>query len=109
MAVDELEPAEFCALERELIAGMAMRKKRNVRMDEAQQLKLRLLSYVEAVNPPAALFTATLSEAVLDVSDGLSTGPAQAVASDIQLDWELNCSSPGFRAWLREAAVKRTA
>lgn len=109
MALDSLDAAEFCALERQLIAGMAMRKKRNVKMDQAQQLKLELLSFVEAANPPDALFTATLAEAVIAVSEGLGTGPAQAVASDIQMDWDLACTSSGFVKWLRGAAAKRTA
>jgi hypothetical protein len=102
MALDGLEPAEFCALERQLIAGMAMRKKRNVKMDQAQQLKLRLLSFVESANPPAELFTAALGEAVIAVSEGLGTGPAQAVASDIHMDWDLACTSSGFVQWLRQ-------
>ena len=49
--------------------------------------------------------TAALGEAVLAVSEGLGTGPAQAVASDLQMDWELACSSAGFVDWLRQAAV----
>jgi hypothetical protein len=103
---DRLRPAEFCALERQLVAAMAMRKKRNVKMDLAQQLKLRLLEYIEAVDPAPALFTAALGEAIVAVSEGLGTGPAQAVASDLQMDWELACTSPGFVIWLREAASK---
>jgi hypothetical protein len=96
-----LAPAEFCALERELVTGMAMRKKRNVKMDSAQRLKLAILDHISAVNPPCELFTATLAEAVFAVSEGRGTGPAQAVASDLQMDWDLACTSPGFVAWLR--------
>jgi hypothetical protein len=81
---------------------MAMRKKRNVKMDAAQRLKLTLLEKVLAADPVAELFTAALAEAVVAVSDGLGTGPAQAVASDLQMDWELAASSPGFVAWLRQ-------
>jgi len=98
---DRLAPAEFCALERELVTGMAMRKKRNVKMEAAQQLKIALLDHVAAINPPPELFTATLAEAIIAVSEGLGTGPAQAVASDLQMDWDLACSSSGFVAWLR--------
>jgi hypothetical protein len=99
-----LRPAEFCALERQLIASMAMRKKRHIKIEPVQQLKVRLLEYVEAADPPTGAFTATLAEAVIAVSDGPGTGPAQAVASDLQMDWDLACSSAGFVAWLRQAA-----
>jgi hypothetical protein len=113
VAVDEtrlspLRPAEFCALQRHLVAGMAMRKKRNIKMDSAQALKLRLLEFVESADPEAPLFAAALAEAVVAVSEGLGTGPAQAVASDLQMDWELACTSPGFVSWLRQAAAPRT-
>jgi hypothetical protein len=81
---------------------MAMRKKRNVKMDQAQRLKLELLEQIELADPDPALFTATLGEAVLAVTEGLGTGPAQAVASDLQMDWDLACTSPGFVAWLRQ-------
>jgi len=94
-------PAEFCALERHLVAAMAMRKKRNVKMDAAQRLKLALLDHVCALDPPPELFGATLAEAVIAVSGGQGTGPAQAVASDLQMDWDLACTSPGFVSWLR--------
>jgi hypothetical protein len=82
-----------------------MRKKRNVKMDLAQQLKVKLLDHIEAANPESALFTATLGEAILAVSEGLGTGPAQAVASDLQMDWDLACTSPGFVAWLRNVSA----
>jgi hypothetical protein len=113
MEPQRLTPAEFCALERQLIARMAMRKKRNVKMELAQQLKLQLLEHVEEVNPDpdpdpdSTLFIAALAEAVVVVSQGLGTGPAQAVASDLQMDWDLACTSPGFVAWLRNAAASR--
>jgi hypothetical protein len=55
------------------------------------------------------LFTAALAEAVQAVSGGPATGPAQAVASDLQMDWTLACTSPGFVAWLRHAAAPRQA
>jgi hypothetical protein len=103
--VDPLRPAEFCALERQLVAGMAMRKKRNVPMGPVQQLKVQLLEYVQSADPDPSAFTAALGEAVLEVSDGLGTGPAQAVASDLKMDWDLACSSQGFVDWLRQAAV----
>ena len=99
-----LRPAEFCALERELVAGMAMRKKRNVKMGPVQQLKLRLLEQVQAADPEASRFSAILAEAVVVVSAGLGTGPAQAVASDLQMDWDLACASRGFVEWLRSQA-----
>jgi hypothetical protein len=99
-----LSPAEFCALERHLVSAMAMRKKRNVKMEAAQQLKLSLLDYVATAEPPRDQFSATLAEAVLAVSEGLSTGPAQAVASDLLMDWHLACTSDGFVQWLRASA-----
>jgi hypothetical protein len=104
-----LRPAEFCALERQLIAGMAMRKKRNVQMGPVQQIKIDLLDYVEAADPDVAGFTAALGEAVIAVSNGPGTGPAQAVASDLHMDWELACRSPGFVTWLRAAAAKHAS
>jgi hypothetical protein len=104
--VAPLRPAEFCALERQLVAGMAMRKKRNVKMGPVQQLKLELLEHVALADPDPALFSASLAEAVLAVSHGLGTGPAQAVASDIQMDWNLACASPGFVAWLRSQPAR---
>ncbi len=107
-SVAPLRPAEFCALERQLVAGMAMRKKRNVKMGPVQQLKLELLEHVETADPDPSLFSATLAEAVVAVSHGLGTGPAQAVASDLQMDWNLACASPGFVAWLRQAAARGT-
>lgn len=108
MDAEPLRPAEFCALERQLVAGMAMRKKRNVQMGPVQQLKIQLLEQVEAADPEIAQFTAALAEAVLTVSDGLGTGPAQAVASDLHMDWDMACTSPGFVDWLRKAAAPRT-
>jgi hypothetical protein len=84
---------------------MAMRKKRNLKMEPVQELKLRLLAHVEAADPEPRLFNAALAEAVLAVSQGLGTGPAQAVASDLQMDWDLACASQGFVAWLRQAAA----
>ena len=100
----ELTPAEFCALERQLVAAMAMRKKRNIAMDSAQRLKIALLEYVLSLDPPPDRFSGALAEAVIAVSEGLGTGPAQAVASDLQMDWDLACASPGFVTWLRQAA-----
>ena len=91
--VGPLRPAEFCALERQLVAAMAMRKKRNVKMEAAQRLKLALLDQVAAAAPPPELFTPTLAEAVIAVTEGPGTGPAQAVASDLQMDWDLACTS----------------
>jgi hypothetical protein len=109
MATDQLaplRPAEFCALERALIASMAMRKKRRVKMEPVQELKLRLLDVIEAADPEPELFSSALAEAVIVVSDGPGTGPAQAVASDLQLDWQLSRASPGFVDWLRKAAAE---
>ncbi|HEX8966815.1 MAG TPA: hypothetical protein VF937_02980 [Chloroflexota bacterium] len=100
-----LRPAEFCALERRLVAGLAMRKKRAIKMQPVQQLKLRLLEHLEAADPEPDQFTAVLGEAIVAVSGGPGTGPAQAVASDLHMDWELACSSPSFVAWLRQAAA----
>jgi hypothetical protein len=88
---------------------MAMRKKRNVKMGPVQAIKLQLLDVVEAANPEIDGFTATLAQAVLDVSAGLGTGPAQAVASDLLMDWDLANSSPGFVSWLRSAATEHRA
>ena len=109
MASDELEvrPAEFCALERQLIASMRMRKKRNVEMAPMQDLKLQLLQHVEAADPEPAEFIAALATAVVELSPDGATGPAQAVASDLSMDWELACSSPGFVTWLRRAGQKQ--
>jgi hypothetical protein len=107
MAVDPLRPSEFCSLERQLVERMAMRKKRNVEMEPMQALKLALLAYVEQADPVPELFSARLAEAVVEVSQGLGTGPAQAVASDLQLDWDLACAHPGFVTWLRNAATTR--
>jgi hypothetical protein len=103
--VASLRPAEFCKLERQLVAGMAMRKKRNVPMGPVQHIKVQLLEFVEAADPEPDGFTAALGEAILAISEGLGTGPAQAVASDLQMDWDLACSSQGFVSWLRQAAV----
>jgi hypothetical protein len=100
-----LRPAEFCALERQLVAAMAMRKKRNVQMGPVQLLKVQLLEHMQTADPEPARFSAALAEAVIDVSQGLGTGPAQAVASDLHMDWDLACTSPGFVAWLRRAAA----
>lgn len=104
MDAGSLSPVEFCALETALVKGMAMRKKRNVDMGPAQVLKVALLEYVAAQAPDRAGFGAALAEAVVAVSGGLGTGPAQAVASDLQMDWDLARQSPGFVAWLRGAA-----
>jgi hypothetical protein len=92
-------------LERQLVAGMAMRKKRNVQMGPVQHIKIQLLEHVASADPDPNFFTAALGEAVLAVSDGLGTGPAQAVASDLQMDWDMACASQGFVSWLRQAAV----
>jgi len=108
MDAQPLSPAEFCTLERQLVAGMAMRKKRNVQMAPMQQLKVELCEHIEATNPEIDYFTSALAEAVVAVSTGQATGPAQAVASDLQMDWDLACSSPGFVQWLRQAATPRS-
>jgi hypothetical protein len=105
MATESLRPAEFCALERRLVAGMAMRKKRHVQMAPVQQLKVQILDHVEAADPEPGRFAAALGEAVLAVSQGLGTGPAQAVASDLLMDWDLASSSAGFVTWLRQAGA----
>jgi hypothetical protein len=104
-----LRPAEFCALERRLVAAMAMRKKRNVKMGPVQQLKLQLLEYIQAADPEPPRFGAALAEAVVSITHGPGTGPAQAVASDLQMDWNLACTSPGFVTWLRNAAARAEA
>jgi hypothetical protein len=101
-----LRPAEFCALERQLVAGMAMRKKRHVEIGPVQRLKVQLLELVESADPDPPNFTATLAEAVIAVSRGPGTGPAQAIASDLELDWHLACTSPGFVTWLRSSAAR---
>ena len=103
-SLSSLRPAEFCALQRQLVTGMTMRKKRNLKMGPIQQLKLDLLAQVEAADPDPAEFDGALSEAILAVSGDQATGPAQAVASDIQMDWQLACQSHGFVEWLRTAA-----
>ena len=107
MAVDGLSPVEFCQLERQLVEQMAMRKKRNVQMAPVQALKLQLLAFVESADPEPRLFTATLAEAVQSISSGQGTGPAQAVASDLQMDWDLAHNSQGFIDWLRQAATAK--
>ncbi len=110
MAADELgplRPAEFCALQRQLVAGMTMRKKRHVEIGPVQQLKVQLLERVQAADPEPDEFIATLAEAIIAVSGGPGTGPAQAVASDLEMDWHLACSSPGFVTWLRAAAARK--
>jgi|SRR5579859_5165086 len=99
--LDPIRPAEFCALERKLVAGMAMRKKRHVEIGPVQRLKVLLLEHVESADPDPANFTAALAEAIIAVSGGPGTGPAQAVASDLEMDWQMACTSPGFVAWLR--------
>ena len=111
MAADgpaQLRPAEFCALQRQLVTTMAMRKKRHVEIGPVQQLKIQLLERVQDADPEPADFTATLGEAIIAVSAGPGTGPAQAVASDLEMDWHLACSSPGFVTWLRAAAAARS-
>ncbi len=103
--LEHLDPAEFCALERQLVAAMTMRKKRRLAMEPSQMLRIQLLEHVACANPAPSDFAAALAAAVVDVSGGIHTGPAQAVASDLQMDWQLACTSPGFRAWLRQAAA----
>jgi hypothetical protein len=108
MAIDDpLTPTEFCRLERQLVERMKMRKKRNVEMAPMQDLKLQLLDQLESLNPSMAAFPAALAEAVQLITPNHGTGPAQAVASDLQMDWHLACTSPGFVTWLRQAAAPR--
>jgi hypothetical protein len=83
---------------------MAMRKKRNLAMRPIQELKVQLLDYLEAADPEPEAFRAAVAEAVLEVSGGIATGPAQAVASDLLMDWNMACSSPVFVGWLRRTA-----
>jgi hypothetical protein len=99
-----IRPREFCALERGLIRAMAMRKKRNLAMRPIQQLKVQLLDYLEAADPEPEAFRAAVAEAVLEISEGVATGPAQAVASDLLMDWNMALSSPEFVEWLRHTA-----
>ncbi len=119
-ADDALSPLEFCQLQRQLVARMAMRKKRNVQMAPMQAIKVALCEWIEAADPEATGFGAALAEAVIAVSadagrasgphgtGSYGTGPAQAVASDLQMDWQMACTSPGFVAWLRQAATADT-
>ena len=100
-----LSPSEFCRLQRQLVERMAMRKKRNLQMAPMQRLKVLLCEHIESVNPSLDGFPAALAEAVIAVSPDQGTGPAQAVASDLQMDWELACTSQGFVDWLRQAAA----
>jgi hypothetical protein len=99
-----IRPREFCALERQIVGTMAMRKKRNLAMRPIQDLKVQLLDYLEAADPEPEVFRAAVAEAVLEVSGGIATGPAQAVASDLLMDWNMACSSPAFVEWLRRTA-----
>lgn len=96
-----MRPREFCELERELVRRMTMRKKRQVAMGAVQELKLRLLGVVDAADPEPDAFAAAIARAVVEVSDGGATGPAQAVASDLEMDWQMACVSAGFVSWLR--------
>lgn len=100
-------PREFVRLQRQFIQGMAMRKKRNIEIAPIQEVKVRLLDYLEAMQPAPASegFEGALAEAVLAVSGGGATGPAQAVASDLQMDWQMAQRTQGFRTWLRGAAA----
>ncbi len=82
-----------------------MRKKRNVQMAPMQRLKVQLCEHIEAADPEPHAFTSALAEAVLAVSPNQGTGPAQAVASDLQMDWDMACTSQGFVTWLRQASV----
>jgi len=100
-----MRPREFCRLERELVRHMTMRKKRQLAMGPVQELKLRLLEAIDAEDPEPDAFAAALARAVVTVSEGGATGPAQAVASDLEMDWQLACSSPGFVGWLRAEAA----
>ncbi|MCA1645192.1 MAG: hypothetical protein LC797_06880 [Chloroflexi bacterium] len=102
-----LRPAEFCALQRQLVAGMVMRKKRHVEIGPVQRLKVQLLEHLESADPEPQHFRAALAEAVIQVSNGPGTGPAQAVASDLEMDWNIACASPGFVTWLRSAAASK--
>jgi hypothetical protein len=99
-----IRPREFCALERQIVRTMAMRKKRNLAMRPIQELKVQLLDYLEAADPEPEAFRAAVAEAVLEVSGGIATGPAQAVASDLLMDWNMACSSPAFVEWLHRTA-----
>ena len=99
-----LRPREFCRLERELVRRMAMRKKRQLAMGPVQDIKLRLLDELEAADPEPDSFVVAMARAVVTVSGGGATGPAQAVASDLEMDWQLARSSDGFAEWLRTAA-----
>jgi hypothetical protein len=99
-----MRPREFCRLERELVRRMTMRKKRQVAMGPVQELKLRLLEELDAADPEPEDFANAVARAVVSVSDGVATGPAQAVGSDLEMDWQLARSSAGFIEWLRAAA-----
>ena len=84
---------------------MSMRKKRQLAMGPVQELKLRLLEELDAADPAPEAFAVAVARAVVTVSNGDATGPAQAVASDLEMDWQLARSSPGFVHWLRAAAA----
>jgi len=103
-----MRPREFCQLERELVRRMTMRKKRQLGMGPVQELKLRLLEELDAADPEPEHFANAVAHAVVTVSGGGATGPAQAVASDLEMDWQLACSSAGFVEWLRATAGNQT-
>ncbi len=104
-----MEPREFCALQRELVNGLSMRKKRKIAMGPVQEIKVQLLDRLEALAPPPARFAEAVARVVYETAEGQATGPAQAVASDLLMDWQMACASSRYVAWLRETARKRPA
>jgi len=104
---DLAEKAENNTVQTGYFNGMReVRKKRQLAMGPVQQLKLRLLDAVDAADPEPEAFAAVVAQAIVVISDGGATGPAQAVASDLEMDWQLACTSTGFVEWLRTAAAE---
>jgi hypothetical protein len=77
-------------------------------MGPVQQLKIQLLEHIQASDPEPEAFEAAVAEAVFAVSAGQGTGPAQAVASDLLMDWQLAAVSQGFD-WLRQAGARQAS
>lgn len=78
-----------------------LRKKREAHHD-VQELKLRLLERVIAVDPEPEDLERLLVEAAMEEA---VDGPARGVVTDILMDWEMVRGSPRTAWWMVEQAV----
>ena len=98
-----MRPRDFSLLALSIESRMPwkLRKKREAH-DAFQELKLKLLDRVIAVDPDPEDLERVLVEAALEEP---TDGPARGIVTDILLDWDMVRTSPRTARWMVEQAT----